>query len=54
MESENILFARNFFLRAFIMGAAFALLYFIAAYVFWGAPAWDRLKFSFRQKSLLS
>ena len=35
MEHEKIIFFRNFFLRAFIIGVAFALFYFIVTYVFW-------------------
>ena len=35
MEYEKIIFFRNFFFRAFIIGLAFALFYFIATYVFW-------------------
>ena len=35
MEHHKIIFFRNFFLRAFIIGVAFALFYFIATYLFW-------------------
>ncbi len=35
MEYEKIIFFRNFFFRAFIVGLAFALFYFIATYLFW-------------------
>ena len=35
MEYEKIIFFRNFFFRAFIIGVAFALFYFVATYVFW-------------------
>lgn len=36
MERERIVFFRNFFFRAFIISVAFALVYFIIAYAFWG------------------
>ncbi len=36
MEYEKIIFFRNFFFRAFLIGVAFALFYFIATYVFLG------------------
>jgi hypothetical protein len=35
MEREKIIFLRNFFFRAFIIGVAFALFYFIVTYAFW-------------------
>ena len=35
MEAEKVVFFRNFFFRAFIIGVAFALVYFIIAYAFW-------------------
>ena len=35
MEYEKIIFFRNFFFRAFIIGVAFALFYFVATYLFW-------------------
>ncbi|PYJ77452.1 MAG: hypothetical protein DME77_03190 [Verrucomicrobia bacterium] len=35
MEHYKIIFFRNFFLRAFIIGVAFALFYFIATCMFW-------------------
>jgi hypothetical protein len=37
MEYEKIIFFRNFFFRAFIVGLAFALFYFVATYLF-GIP----------------
>ncbi len=41
MEHKKIIFFRNFFLRAFIIGVAFALFYFIATCVFWNTGvAW--------------
>jgi hypothetical protein len=35
MEYERIIFFRNFFFRAFVIGLAFALFYLIATYLFW-------------------
>ena len=35
MEHHKIIFFRNFFFRAFIIGLAFAVFYFIATYMFW-------------------
>jgi len=35
MEYEKIIFCRNFFFRAFIIGVLFALFYFIVTYAFW-------------------
>ncbi|PYJ47702.1 MAG: hypothetical protein DME50_01325 [Verrucomicrobia bacterium] len=35
MEREKIIFFRNFFFRAFVIGLAFALFYFVATFVFW-------------------
>jgi hypothetical protein len=35
MEREKVIFLRNFFFRAFIIGVAFALVYFIIVYAFW-------------------
>jgi hypothetical protein len=41
MERDNIIFLRNFFFRAFIIGIVFALFYVIATYAFWDtAAAW--------------
>ena len=39
MEHEKIIFLRNFFFRAFVIGVAFALLYFIVACAFWNTWA---------------
>jgi hypothetical protein len=39
MERDNIIFLRNFFFRAFIIGIVFALFYVIATYVFWDTAA---------------
>jgi hypothetical protein len=35
MEYQTIIFFRNFFFRAFIIGLAFALFYFVATWLFW-------------------
>jgi len=35
MERDKIIFYRNFFFRAFVIGVAFALLYFVITYAFW-------------------
>ena len=35
MEYGKIIFFRNFFFRAFVIGLAFALFYLIATYLFW-------------------
>jgi hypothetical protein len=35
MEREKVIFFRNFFFRAFIIGLAFALFYFVATFLFW-------------------
>jgi hypothetical protein len=35
MEYEKIIFFRNFFFRAFVIGLAFSLFYLIATYLFW-------------------
>ena len=41
MDYEKIIFFRNFFFRAFIIGVAFALFYFITTYAFWDtAVSW--------------
>jgi len=41
MEYEKIIFLRNFFFRAFIIGLALALFYFIATFLFWNtAVSW--------------
>jgi hypothetical protein len=39
MEREKIIFLRNFFFRAFIIGVTFALVYFIVAYALWNTWA---------------
>jgi len=35
MEHEKFIFFRNFLFRAFIIGVAFALVYFILTFAFW-------------------
>jgi glucan phosphoethanolaminetransferase (alkaline phosphatase superfamily) len=35
MEHDKIIFFRNFLFRAFAIGAAFAVFYFILTYAFW-------------------
>jgi hypothetical protein len=41
MEREKIIFFRNFFLVAFIIGLAFALFYFVATMLLWDtAVSW--------------
>jgi hypothetical protein len=35
MEHDKIIFLRNVFFRAFIIGLAFALFYFVATFLFW-------------------
>ena len=41
MEYEKFIFFWNFLFRAFLIGVAFALFYFIATYVFWDtAVSW--------------
>ncbi len=35
MEYEKIIFFRNLFFRAFIIGVVFALFYFVVTYAFW-------------------
>jgi hypothetical protein len=37
MEHEKIIFLRNFFLRAFVVGVLFALFYWIVTLVLWHA-----------------
>jgi hypothetical protein len=39
MEREKIIFLRNFFFRAFIIGVAFGLVYVIATCAFWNTWA---------------
>jgi hypothetical protein len=39
VEREKIIFLRNFFFRAFIIGVAFALFFLIVTYAFWNTWA---------------
>jgi len=39
MEREKIIFFRDFFFRAFIIGLIFALFYFAATLLFWNTSA---------------
>jgi hypothetical protein len=53
MEYEKIVFFRNFFFRAFIIGVAFAIFYFIVTYAFWDtAAAWAAHVFKVDEKEL--
>jgi hypothetical protein len=53
MDREKIIFLRNFFFRAFIIGIAFALFYFIVAYAFWSTWAsWVTYWFKVDEKEL--
>jgi hypothetical protein len=51
MEYEKIIFFRNFFFRAFIVGLAFALFYFVATYLFWNTgESWGTHFFKIEEK----
>jgi hypothetical protein len=51
MEYEKIIFFRNFFFRAFIVGLAFALFYFVATYLFWNTgKSWATHFFKIEEK----
>jgi hypothetical protein len=53
MEREKIIFLRNFLFRAFIIGVAFGLFYFIVAYAFWNTWAtWVAHWFKVDEKEL--
>jgi len=53
MDYEKIIFFRNFFLRAFIIGVVFALFYFIVTYAFWETWAsWATHVFKTDEKEL--
>jgi hypothetical protein len=53
MDREKIIFFRNFFLRAFIIGVVFALFYFIVTYAFWDTWAsWATHVFKTDEKEL--
>src|SRR5215212_8853967 len=51
MEYEKIIFFRNFFFRAFIVGLVFALFYFVATYLFWNTGiSWTTHSFKIEEK----
>ena len=53
MEYEKIIFFRNFFFRAFVIGVIFALFYFTVTYLFWGTWAsWATHFFKTDEKEL--
>ena len=53
MEHEKIIFFRNFFFRAFIIGVLFAIFYFIVTYAFWDTWAsWAIHVFKVDEKAL--
>ncbi|HEU5245920.1 MAG TPA: hypothetical protein VFU09_02405 [Candidatus Udaeobacter sp.] len=53
MEREKIIFFRNFFLRAFVVGVLFALFYWIVTLVSWHAYApWLIERFKLDEKEL--
>jgi hypothetical protein len=53
MEYEKIIFFRNFFFRAFIIGVLFAIFYFIVTYAFWDTWAsWATHVFKVDEKEL--
>jgi hypothetical protein len=53
MDYEKIIFFRNFFVRAFIIGVVFALFYFIVTYAFWDTWAsWATHVFKTDEKEL--
>ena len=53
MDYGKIIFFRNFFLRAFIIGVVFALFYFIVTYAFWDTWAsWATHVFKTDEKEL--
>jgi hypothetical protein len=53
MEYDKIIFFRNFLFRAFIIGVAFAVFYFIVTYAFWNTWAsWGPSFFRVDEKEL--
>jgi hypothetical protein len=53
MEREKIIFFRNFFLRAFMVGVLFAVFYWIATVVLWHAyTPWLIERFKLNEKDL--
>ncbi len=53
MEYEKIIFLRNFFFRAFVIGVLFAIFYFVVTYTFWEtATGWAARIFKVDEKEL--
>ena len=53
MESEKIIFFRNLFLRAFVVGILFALFYWITTLTLWNAyTPWLMQRFKVDEKEL--
>jgi len=53
MEREKILFLRNVLFRAFLIGVAFALFYFILTFAFWNTwTSWASHFFKTDEKEL--
>ena len=53
MEHDKIIFFRNFLFRAFIIGVAFGLFYFIVTYAFWNTwVSWVPSFFKVDEKEL--
>jgi hypothetical protein len=53
MEREKIIFFRNFFLRAFVVGVLFAVFYWTATLVLWHAyTPWLIERFKVDEKAL--
>ncbi|MDQ2824003.1 MAG: hypothetical protein M3R29_00945 [Verrucomicrobiota bacterium] len=53
MEYTKIIFFRNFFFRAFVIGVVFAVIYFILTYAFWNTWAgWVTHLFKVDEKEL--
>ena len=53
MEQAKIIFFRNFFFRAFVIGVVFALVFFILTYAFWNTWAsWVAHFFKVDEKDL--
>lgn len=53
MEREKIIFLRNLFLRAFVVGVVFALFYWVVTLALWHAYApWLMERFKLDEKAL--
>jgi hypothetical protein len=53
VEREQIIFLRNFFLRAFVIGIGFALVYLIVTYALWDTwTSWATHLFRIEEKEL--